>query len=121
MDDAVYVRNMSYCWSAFASECAYRYLKSIDKFKEWTVSAWITPGGALFRCSSFMLRLNDSCSGLKLLLLHDNKQDDPIRHFLHEAWEAYVKVSLNAFYEAGALIRSPAFDARIKASAKKHL
>lgn len=24
---------------------AFRYLKSIDKFHEWTVSVWLSPGG----------------------------------------------------------------------------
>ena len=60
-------------------------------------------------------------TGMKFLLLHDAKLDDPIRHFLHEAWEAYVKVLLNPFYEQGGQIRSPAFDTKVRASAKKHL
>lgn len=29
---------------------------------------------------------------MKLVLLWDTKNDDGIRLFLHEAWEAYVKV-----------------------------
>jgi len=81
----------------------FMYLKSVDKFYEWTVSAWVTPGG------------------MKFVLLHDAKQDDGIRLFLHEAWEAYVKVALNPFYELNAPIRSAAFDGRIKLAAKKHL
>lgn len=80
-----------------------RYLKSVDKFYEWTVSAWITPGG------------------IKLILLHDFKQDDSIRLFLHDCWEAYVKHLLNPFYSLNAPIRSLTFDAKIKQAAKKHL
>jgi len=81
----------------------YMYLKSIDKFHEWTVSAWVTPGG------------------LRIILLHDLKQDDSIRLFLHLVWEAYTKHLLNPFHELNAPIRSPAFDARVKAAAKLHL
>ncbi|GAA5893436.1 hypothetical protein JCM8208_000797 [Rhodotorula glutinis] len=79
------------------------YLKSIDKFHEWTVSAWLTPGG------------------VKILLLHELKNDDGIRLFLQEVWETYVKTLLNPFHELNAPIRSPTFDARVRASAKKHL
>jgi hypothetical protein len=31
---------------------------------------------------------------MKLILLHDSKNDDGIRLFLHETWESYVKVRL---------------------------
>ncbi|GAA6028235.1 hypothetical protein JCM8097_006931 [Rhodosporidiobolus ruineniae] len=79
------------------------YLKSIDKFQEWTVSAWLTPGG------------------VKIILLHELKNDDGIRLFFQEVWETYVKTLLNPFHELNAPIRNQAFDARIKASAKKHL
>ncbi|GAA5857817.1 hypothetical protein JCM1840_000923 [Sporobolomyces johnsonii] len=79
------------------------YLKSIDKFHEWTVSAWLTPGG------------------VKIILLHELKNDDGIRLFLQETWETYVKTLLNPFHELNAPIRNQTFDARIKASAKKHL
>ena len=60
-------------------------------------------------------------AGIKLILLHDVKADDPIRLFLHECWEAYAKVLLSPFYEVGGQIRSPAFDAKVKAAARKHL
>jgi len=79
------------------------YHKAIDKFYEWTVSAWLTPGG------------------VKIIILHEIKNDDGIRLFLQETWEAYVKTLLNPFHEANAPIRSQTFDARIKASARKHL
>ncbi|ORY56542.1 Sedlin [Leucosporidium creatinivorum] len=79
------------------------YLKSIDKFHEWTVSAWLTPGG------------------VKIILLHELKNDEGIRLFLQETWETYVKTLLNPFHELNSPIRSPTFDARVKASAKKHL
>ncbi|GAA6001484.1 hypothetical protein JCM10207_006690 [Rhodosporidiobolus poonsookiae] len=79
------------------------YLKSIDKFHEWTVSAWLTPGG------------------VKILLLHELKNDDGIRLFFQEVWETYVKTLLNPFHELNAPIRNQTFDARVKASAKKHL
>ncbi|GAA6051054.1 hypothetical protein JCM3770_005475 [Rhodotorula araucariae] len=79
------------------------YLKSIDKFHEWTVSAWLTPGG------------------VKILLLHELKNDEGIRLFLQEVWETYVKTLLNPFHELNAPIRNQTFDARVRASAKKHL
>ncbi|KWU47054.1 Sedlin, partial [Rhodotorula sp. JG-1b] len=82
-----------------------RYLKSIDKFHEWTVSVWLTPGG------------------VKLILLHELKNDEGIRLFLQETWENYrgQQTLLNPFHELNAPIRSPVFDARVRASAKKHL
>ncbi|BGP16496.1 hypothetical protein JCM10213_001167 [Rhodosporidiobolus nylandii] len=79
------------------------YLKSIDKFHEWTVSAWLTPGG------------------VKIILLHELKNDEGIRLFFQEVWETYVKTLLNPFHELNAPIRNQTFDTRVKASAKKHL
>ena len=35
--------------------------------------------------------------------------------------EAYVKALLNPFHELNAPIKSPAFDARVREAAKKHL
>lgn len=79
---------------------------------------------------------------MKLVLLWDTKNDDGIRLFLHEAWEAYAKVSsvppsatfketeicsdylqyaLNPFYELNGPVKSRSFDAKIRASARKHL
>ncbi|EIW82240.1 Sedlin [Coniophora puteana RWD-64-598 SS2] len=79
------------------------YLKSVDKFNEWTVSAFVTPGN------------------MKFILLHESKNDEGIRLFFHDVWELYVKTALNAFHTAHSAIRSPVFDTRVRASAKKHL
>lgn len=80
------------------------YLKSVDKFNEWTVSAFVTPGN------------------VKFVLLHDQaKNDEGIRAFFHDVWELYVKTMLNPFHTAHTVIRSAAFDARVRASAKKNL
>lgn len=123
-----------------------RYLKSIDKFHEWTVSVWLTPGGAFGGQFQNEAELTILCAGVKLILLHELKNDDGIRLFLQETWENYVKVRLsrshrvmieistdmvrmlsypqtlmNPFHELNAPIRSSVFDARVRASARKHL
>ncbi|KAI0751389.1 transport protein particle complex subunit [Daedaleopsis nitida] len=79
------------------------YLKSVDKFNEWTVSAFVTPGN------------------MKFVLLHESRNDDGIKAFFNDVWELYVKTMLNPFHTAHTPIRSPVFDARVRASAKKHL
>ncbi|KAF7310729.1 Delta-9 fatty acid desaturase protein [Mycena chlorophos] len=79
------------------------YLKSVDKFNEWTVSAFITP------------------ANMKFVLLHEGKNEDGIKSFLTDVWELYVKTMLNPFHTAHTPIRSSVFDARVRASAKKYL
>ncbi|KAF5363907.1 hypothetical protein D9756_000864 [Leucocoprinus leucothites] len=79
------------------------YLRTVDKFNEWTVSAFVTPGN------------------VKFVLLHEAKNDDGIRAFFMEVWELYVKAQLNPFHRAQGVIRSGVFDGRVRATAKKHL
>ncbi|KAF5369830.1 hypothetical protein D9758_001250 [Tetrapyrgos nigripes] len=79
------------------------YLKSVDKFNEWTVSAFITPGNS------------------KFILLHEGKNDEGIRGFFMEVWELYVKTMMNPFYSAQRTVRSNVFDGRVRAAAKKYL
>jgi hypothetical protein len=59
------------------------YLKSVDKFNEWTVSAFVTPGN------------------MKFVLLHEGKNDEGIRAFFAEVWELYVKVSGLCWMDCG--------------------
>jgi len=79
------------------------YLKSVDKFNEWTVSAFITPGN------------------MKFILLHETRNDDGIKSFFNDVWELYIKTMLNPFHTAHTPIRSAVFDSRVRASAKKYL
>lgn len=79
------------------------YLKSIDKFNEWTVSAFVTAGN------------------MRFILLHEGKNEEGIRAFFVEVWELYVKTAMNPFHRSDRAIRSPVFDARVRASAKKYL
>ncbi|KAJ7630729.1 Sedlin [Roridomyces roridus] len=79
------------------------YFKSVDKFNEWTVSAFVTPGN------------------MKFLLLHEGKNDDGIKAFFTDVWELYVKTMLNPFHTAHTPVRSAVFDTRVRASAKKYL
>ncbi|PVG04158.1 Sedlin [Serendipita vermifera] len=79
------------------------YLKSIDKFNEWTVSAFVTSGN------------------MKFVLLHEGKNEDGIRSFFMEVWELYVKAAMNPFHRSDRPITSPTFDTRVRASAKKFL
>lgn len=66
-----------------------RYLKGVDRYNEWIVSAFIPTGGESF--GSFTLA--ETGHGVKFVLLHDIKNDDGIRLFFIDLWEAYIKVS----------------------------
>ncbi|TDL29312.1 hypothetical protein BD410DRAFT_779685 [Rickenella mellea] len=79
------------------------YLKAVDKFNEWTVSAFVTPGNT------------------KFILLHEAKNDDGIRAFFVDVWELYVKAAMNPFQSAYVGLKSGVFDGRVRASARKHL
>ncbi|OCF33810.1 hypothetical protein I317_01302 [Kwoniella heveanensis CBS 569] len=78
------------------------YFKNVDRHNEWTVSAFIA-------------------TSVKFILLHDIKNDDGIRLFFLDVWEAYVKVLLNPFHTVSTPIRNPAFEGKIRASAKRNL
>ncbi|KAL0243625.1 hypothetical protein I308_105592 [Cryptococcus tetragattii IND107] len=78
------------------------YLKGVDRYNEWIVSAFIP-------------------TGVKFVLLHDVKNDDGIRLFFIDLWEAYIKILLNPFFTVNTPIKNPAFEARVRAIAKRHL
>lgn len=80
------------------------YLKIVDRFNEWNVSAYITP------------------SGSKFLLLHDALNSDGIRHFFTDVHELYIKCLLNPFMDINAQISNTGlFDTRVKALGRKWL
>ncbi|GJJ78031.1 trafficking protein particle complex subunit 2 [Entomortierella parvispora] len=79
------------------------YLKSVDKFNERFISAYLTAGN------------------IKLLLLHDAKSEDAIRNFFNECYELYIKTLLNPFYKPNSIIGSTTFDNKVRASAKRYL
>ncbi|KAG5458500.1 MAG: Sedlin, N-terminal conserved region-domain-containing protein [Olpidium bornovanus] len=122
-----------------------RYLKVVDKFNDYYISAYVT------------------ASNVKFVLLHETKADDGIKNFFTECHELYIKVKgtgqlaepagssnltetfrltplllptvdsqvalrssvpqvlLNPFYDVNSPIRSPVFDQRVRLLAKKYL
>jgi hypothetical protein len=69
-------------------------LKSVDKFNEWTISAFITPGSEIYISPpAYSRSVNLARTDMKFILLHEAKNDDGIRAFFNDVWELYVKVS----------------------------
>eukprot|EP00804_Cyclotella_cryptica_P023627 CCRYP_011959-RA/>CCRYP_011959-RA protein AED:0.26 eAED:0.26 QI:255/1/1/1/1/1/3/1693/138 len=79
------------------------YLKVVDKVNHQQVSTFLTAGN------------------IKFMLLHGGKGEEVIKSFFNDVYGYYVKLSMNPFYKYDTPIRSKAFEARVKASARAYL
>lgn len=78
------------------------YLKVIDRFADLYVSAYVTS------------------SNIRLMLIHEDKNEDGIKNFFSEVHEMLIKVMLNPMFELSRAFPS-GFDGKVKISAKKFL
>jgi len=80
------------------------YLKTVDKYGEWTVAAQL------------------AATGDRFMLLHDGRpSEDHVRQFFADCHDLYTRLTLNPFYQAGACLNSGPFEVKVRLLAKKHL
>lgn len=91
------------------------YLGKVDHFYGLVVTAYLTYGGKKF----VMLHGSSVPGGNKTTTT--TIDDSMVRSFYQEVHELYIKTIMNPFYQEGDELRSPLFDTRVKALAKKYL
>eukprot|EP00300_Choanocystis_sp_HF-7_P007304 c15212_g1_i2.p1 GENE.c15212_g1_i2~~c15212_g1_i2.p1 ORF type:complete len:138 (+),score=34.37 c15212_g1_i2:44-457(+) len=79
------------------------YLKVVDSFNEFQVSAFVTASSARF------------------LMIHKARPDESLKHFFFEVYELFIKMIMNPFYPINSPITSPVFDSKVRNLARRYL
>lgn len=79
------------------------YLKTVDRFNDLFVSAFV------------------NASLIRFIMVHENKNDDGIKHFFNDMNEIYMKYAMNPFYEEDTPITSLAFQKKAQLCGKRYL
>ncbi len=71
------------------------YLKTVDKFNEYSINCMITPGSKIkFENIYFKnVWLYYNTKGMRFLFIHEGKSEDNIKNFFQDVYEYYVKVN----------------------------